>query len=250
MTATNTAISSEPRGRILLADDEATFLRSTADLLRREGYACDTVPDAPTALERVKASPYDLLISDLEMPGNENLALIRKVAEIAGGLPVIIITGFPSTWSAIAAIDLPVCGYLLKPVGLPDLLERVAVAVARFRSYQVMRGTEERLRQWSTDFAQASARGGAPAAGSVDAFLALTLRNVMGSLTDLEQLGRALSGTSAERHACQILNCPRGAQLMEAVQETIRVLEETKGAFKSKQLGDLRHRLELVLQHN
>jgi CheY-like chemotaxis protein len=239
---------SAARGRILLADDEQTFLQSTADLLRREGYECDTVPDAAGALERVEASSYDLLISDLEMPGNQDLALIRKVAEIAGGLPVIILTGFPSTRSAIAAIDLPVCGYLLKPVALPDLLERVAMAVARFRSYQVMRGAEERLRHWSADYARMSGPG-APA-GGVDAFLALTLRNVMGSLSDLEQLGRALSGASPDRHACQILNCPRGAQLLEAVRETTRVLEQTKGAFKSKQLGELRRTLELVLQHN
>jgi CheY-like chemotaxis protein len=236
------------RGRILLADDEPTFLQSTADLLRREGYACDTVPDGPSALAQVQSSTYDLLISDLEMPGNENLALIRKVAEMAGGLPVIIITGFPSTWSAIAAIDLPVCGYLLKPVGLRDLLERVAIAVARFRSYQVMRGAEERLRQSSTDYAEMQTQGGPT--GGVDAFLALTLRNVMGSLSDLQQLGRALSGTSADRHACQILNCPRGAQLLEAVRETVRVLEETKGTFKSKQLGALRHGLELLLDHH
>jgi CheY-like chemotaxis protein len=236
------------RGRILLADDEPTFLQSTADLLRREGYACDIVPDGPSALAQVGSSTYDLLISDLEMPGNENLALIRKVAEIAGGLPVIIITGFPSTWSAIAAIDLPVCGYLLKPVGLPDLLDRVATAVARFRSYQVMRGAEERLRQSSTDYAGLQTQGGPT--GGVDAFLALTLRNVMGSLSDLEQLGRALSGTSADRHACQILNCPRGAQLTEAVREAVRVLEATKGTFKSKQLGELRHSLELLLDHH
>ena len=45
------------------------------------------------------------------------------------------------------------------------------------------------------------------------------------------------------------MNCPRGAQLLEAVRETIRVLEETKSAFKSKTLGDLRHRLELLLGH-
>jgi DNA-binding response OmpR family regulator len=241
------------RGRILIADDEETFLHATADLLRREGYECETVPDAPNALAKVKSAPYDLLISDLEMPGNENLSLIREVGEIAGGLPVIIITGFPSTSSAIAAIELPVCAYLLKPVALPDLLDRVAAAVARFRSYQVMRRTEERLQQWNVDFERISSLQ-ADSAGrtgrEVDAFLALTLRNVMGSLNDLQQLGRALSSSAQTEHACQILNCPRGTQLQEAIRETVRVLEESKGAFKSKALGDLRHKLELLLNHN
>lgn len=241
------------RGRILLADDEETFLHATADLLRREGYECETVPDAPSALAKVKTSPYDLLISDLEMPGNENLALIREVGDVAGGLPVIIITGFPSTTSAIAAIELPVSAYLLKPVALPELLDRVASAVARFRSYQVMRRTEDRLRQWNVDFERISslpADGSAKPGREVDAFLALTLRNVMGSLSDLQQLGRALANSNQAEHACQILNCPRGTQLQEAVRETVRVLEETKSAFKSKTLGDLRHKLELLLDHN
>jgi hypothetical protein len=52
------------------------------------------------------------------------------------------------------------------------------------------------------------------------------------------------------QHPCQLLNCPRGAQLQEAVRETIRVLEETKSSFKSKALGELRQRLELLLEHN
>jgi len=241
------------RGRILIADDEETFLHATADLLRREGYECETVPDAPSALDRVKSSSYDLLISDLEMPGNENLSLIRDVGEIAGGLPVIIITGFPSTTSAIAAIELPVCAYLLKPVALPELLDRVAAAVARFRSYQVMRRTEDRLQQWNADFQRISSLE-ADSTGrrgpEVDAFLALTLRNVMGSLSDLQQLGRALSNSVQTEHPCQILNCPRGTQLQEAIRETVRVIEETKGAFKSKALGDLRRKLELLLDHN
>jgi hypothetical protein len=45
------------------------------------------------------------------------------------------------------------------------------------------------------------------------------------------------------------MNCPRGAQLQAAVTETIKVLEETKGAFKSQTLGELRRNLELLLKH-
>jgi hypothetical protein len=61
---------------------------------------------------------------------------------------------------------------------------------------------------------------------------------------------RALAGQQApDAHPCQLINCPRGAQLQAALEETIAVLEETKGAFKSKTLGDLRHKLELLLKH-
>lgn len=237
------------RGRILIADDEATFLQSTADLLRREGYECDTVMDGAGALARVSDQSYDLLITDLEMPGNADLALVRKVAAAHGGLPVMVITGVPSVRSAIACVELPVAAYLLKPVSFADLLPRVHAAVARFRSWQAMQSAEQRLRQWRHDLEQAApATGPSPGAG-IDVFLSLTLRNVMGSLTDLEQIGRALAGRPVDQHPCQLLNCPRGAQLQEALTETIRVLEETKSAFKSKTLGELRQKLELLQQH-
>lgn len=240
------------RGRILIADDEPTFLASTAELLRREGYHVDTVENADQALQAITVAAYDLLITDLEMPGNADLDLVQQVAHVSGGLPIIIITGFPSVRSAVASIELPVAAYLVKPVHFPDLLKRVTSAVARFRSYQAMQRAETRLRAYREEIEPA--RAALPPSGDsnteVDTFLALTLRNVMGSLTDLEQLGRALAGQrTPAAHPCQLINCPRGAQLQAAVDETIAVLEETKGAFKSKTLGDLRQRLELLRKH-
>ena len=240
------------RGRILLADDEETFLNSTADLLRREGYECETATDGADALRKAAGGDFDLLISDLEMPGNADLDLVRQIAVSSGGLPVIILTGYPSTRSAIACVELPVAAYLVKPVVFPELLSRVESAVARFRSYRAVESTERRLRDWTREFEslasvqRADGQAGTPA---IDVFLSLTLRNVMGSLTDLDQLGRALAGRTVGEHPCQLMNCPRGSQLREAVRETIAVLEETKGAFKSKTLGDLRRRLELLLEH-
>jgi CheY-like chemotaxis protein len=231
-----------------MADDEPTFLEATATLLRKEGYVVDTVRDAAGAVQAIAEAAYDLLLTDLEMPGNADLDLVRQVAHLSGGLPVIVITGFPSVRSAVAAIDLPVTAYLVKPVHFPELLQRVSQAVARFRSYQAMQRTEARLR-----LARPEADPPMPAdrGTGVDTFLTLTLRNVMGSLTDLEQLGRALTTQTPATgaHPCQLINCPRGAQLRQAVEETIAVLEETKGSFKSKALGDLRARLELLLKH-
>lgn len=239
------------RGRILLADDEVTFLNSTAELLRREGYEVETVSDGSSALARAGEERFDLLITDLEMPGNSDLELVRQIAETSGGLPVIILTGFPAVRSAVACIELPVAAYLVKPVVFPELLSRVDAAVARFRSFRALESAENRLRDWRREFEGLSSvqRGPQASGPAVDMFLSLTLRNVMGSLVDLDQLGRALTGHSVAEHPCQLMNCPRGSQLLEAVREVIAVLEETKSAFKSKRLGELRHKLELLLEH-
>lgn len=239
------------RGRILIADDEPTFLNSTAELLRREGYDVETVEDAPSAVKAISDASFDLLITDLEMPGNADLDLVQQIANISGGLPIIIITGFPSVRSAVACIELPVTAYLVKPVDFTTLLARVSGAIARFRSYQAMQDAEGRLRDYRRKLEVLPTTAGTDAKTGIDMFLAMTLRNVMGSLSDLEHLGQALAGKADEQpqHPCQLINCPRGAQLQQAVDDTIAVLEETKGTFKSKTLGDLRHRLELVTKH-
>jgi DNA-binding response OmpR family regulator len=243
------------RGRILLADDEPTFVEATAELLRLENYECDTVSDGDTALEKIAQGPYHLLISDLMMPGNDDLSLIRQLSDRAGGLPVIILTAYPSTRTAIASIELPVTAYLVKPVVFTELLNKVDVAVSRFRAYSAMRQAEERLRECGQalqSISNSTRTTGGPSGETVDAFLALTLRNVMGSLTDLEHLGRALvqHAPRETQHPCQLINCPRGIQLRDAIQETVRVLEETKGSFRSKTLGNLRRQLELLLEYN
>jgi DNA-binding response OmpR family regulator len=242
------------RGRVLLADDEETFAEATADLLRREGYECDAVFDGPSALERLQQEPYDLIISDLEMPGNEELGLIRQVAAEASGLPIIIVTGFPSTRSAIASIELPVAAYLLKPVQLPLLLDRVGSAINRFKSLQAMRAAEERVRSWRAEFnrmveEQQSAQGDRQETGS-DGFLALTLRNLVASLSDLQRLGVALAAPELAQHLCTLLGCPRGADLEQAARQALAVLESAKDRLSSPTIRELRHRLEQLLEYH
>ncbi len=203
-------------------------------------------------MDRLDEASFDLLISDLEMPGNEDLALVRRIAERAGGLPIIIVTAYPSTRSAIASIELPVASYLVKPVAFTELLTRVETATARFRSFTAMRQVEDRLSEWRHELKTVRA-GSDPVAVArppIDAFLALTLRNVMGSLTDLEQMSRALSGRPGSAHPCEMVNCPRGLQLRAAIEETIRVLEATKGAFRSRTLANLRAQLEVLMATN
>lgn len=235
------------QGHILLADDEPVFSAATADLLRREGYEVTTVGDAHAAIAAVDTTPFDLVISDLEMPGNDDMALLRRVTASNGGLPVIVLTGYPSLRSAMSCIDLPCAGYLTKPVEFKTLLTKVSAAIQRYRAWQAMRRSEARLQEWRDEMADLATN--APAGGGVDSFLSLTLRNVMGSLTDLKQVGEALATGETRIHTCQLINCPRGGQLFRAVEETVEVLESTKGSFKSKALGDLRRKLELLLQH-
>jgi DNA-binding response OmpR family regulator len=242
-----TPVHEDTRGRILLADDEETFRLSTADLLQREGFQCDTVPDGSQALARVQEEHYDLLVSDLKMKGNEDLQLLKDVAQRGDGLPIIVVTAYPSVPSTITCIDLAVEAYLVKPVEFSELLARVDAAITRFRFESAHRAPGA-----STGAGLESPRSPQiESAVSAQAFLDATLRNIAGSLRDIDQLGRALAQCeAATSHPCQLMNCPRGLQLREAVRQTIKVLEDTKSSFRSKALGSLRRQLEVMLEVN
>ena len=117
------------RPRILVVDDEASIRDLLSKTLALAEYEVDTAPDAASALNRVRAAQYDLLIADLRMPGMDGLTLIRQAKRIRAELPVIIITGYSSEASAIEAVNLGVTGYLRKPFRVPEVLAAAAKAL-------------------------------------------------------------------------------------------------------------------------
>lgn len=236
--------------RLLLADDEEVFLMATADLLRREGYHCDTATDAATAAAMLRATHYDVLIADIKMPGNPNLELIRQVARSIDGLAVIVVTGYPSLDTAVDAIDLPVWGYLRKPLDFDVLLQKIRAALQFRHQFNVIHNQRRRAEETldSVDIIESMmARAATPDTQvPVDTFIALTIKNIFGSLADLQRL--VLTPVQAARgDACHLLECPRPAKLLEALNETISVLERTKSSFRSKELGALREKLEKLV---
>lgn len=117
------------RPRILVVDDEQAVRDLLAKTLTMADYDVDAAPDGASAIERLRAVEYDLLITDLKMPGMDGLSVIREARRITPDLPVIIITGYSTEASAIEAINLGVAGYLTKPFRLPRILAATARAL-------------------------------------------------------------------------------------------------------------------------
>jgi excisionase family DNA binding protein len=117
------------RPRILIVDDEQAVRDLLAKTLTMADYDVDTAPDGPSALDRLRAAEYDLLITDLKMPGMDGLSVIREARRLRQGLAVVIITGYSTEASAIEAINLGVAGYLTKPFRLPRILAATARAL-------------------------------------------------------------------------------------------------------------------------
>lgn len=238
-------------GKILIADDEETFLHSTADLLRREGYQCACALDAKTATEKLHAEDYDLLISDIKMPGNPELELIKNLGNIIKGIPVILVTGYPSVHSAIQSIQLPVVAYLVKPLDFSELLRCVQLSVENYRIYKAICSTRKLFQKWAEDLEKLKALMCQQSTDisymTVGAFFDLTILNIGNTLLDLKHLIEAAALDEDKQSVCHMLECPRLNVLTGVLKEAICVLEKTKGSFKSKDLGELRRKLEEIV---
>jgi DNA-binding NarL/FixJ family response regulator len=202
----------------------------------------------------LRQNQYDLLIADIKMPGNDELEFIEELPSIVEGLPVILVTGYPSLNTAIKSTRLAVAGYLVKPIPIDDFLKLVRQSIIRYETYRMFDNARRRLREMYIELSSfdglkrlAPSR---PSLVDVDVFLHYTIKNLVASITDLKDLAQALAQNQPKQQVCQLLNCPRHAELIEAIRDAIFVLEKTKSAFKSKELGALRVKLESVLGTN
>lgn len=117
------------RARVLVVDDEDAIRDLLSRSLALADYEVDAAPDGRSAVDRMRIIEYDLLITDLRMPGVDGLGLIREARRLNAEIPVIIVTGHSSEASAIEAINLGVQGYLVKPFRVPRVLAAAAKAL-------------------------------------------------------------------------------------------------------------------------
>ncbi|MDQ3515433.1 MAG: response regulator [Gemmatimonadota bacterium] len=120
---------SSGRTRVLVVDDEEGIRDLLSKTLQLADYVVDLAEDGRAALDRLRVTPYDLLITDLRMPGVDGLTVIREARRLKFDLPVIIITGYSTEATAIEAIELGVQGYLTKPFRVPRVLNAAAKAL-------------------------------------------------------------------------------------------------------------------------
>lgn len=138
-------------GRVLLVDDEQSFLDPTADMLRRLGHHCRVAPDADAARDWLDKEPFDVVISDVRMPGNHELEFVQKLCGQEDGPAVIVVTGYPSVDTAVGSLDLRVFAYLVKPIEIDTLRERLGEALRQVRIRRSMSNLEERLSRLHDD---------------------------------------------------------------------------------------------------
>jgi DNA-binding NtrC family response regulator len=121
--------------KILIVDDDDAIRDALYDLLS-EQYACQTAETAEQALARLAADSYDVVLTDISMPGLSGLELLGHIRQRFANTPVIIISGIGDREHAQGLIKLGAFDFLLKPYRL-EAVERSVERAVEFKSRQV-----------------------------------------------------------------------------------------------------------------
>jgi DNA-binding NtrC family response regulator len=148
-----------PAEKILVVDDEQSMTQFLSIVLRKEGYQVTAVNNGKDALEKVKADNFDVVITDIKMPGMDGIQLLNGVKKHDASLPVVIMTAYASQQSAIDAVNLGAFQYLIKNAKNDEikLVVRNALEMRRVRSEnlylkrELKRGHEEKVIIGSSD---------------------------------------------------------------------------------------------------
>jgi len=115
--------------RILVIDDEEVVHASLRKVLSRLGLAVDAVLTAQDGLDRLASERYDLVITDLMMPGMNGIELLERLQERGTRPPILMVTGYPTIRTAVQALRLGAMDYIAKPYTRKELLAPVKRAL-------------------------------------------------------------------------------------------------------------------------
>src|SRR5438093_264529 len=120
-----------PASRVLIVDDQRNMRTTTALVLRQAGYDVAEAESGEAALSRLLSEPFDVVLTDLKMAPLDGIAVLRGALEISPTTQVIVMTGYGTVESAVAAMQQGAHDYLSKPFKEEELLVRVQRALEK-----------------------------------------------------------------------------------------------------------------------
>ena len=117
------------KARILIVDDEATIRASLEEALASEGYEVDTAEAGEEALAQCNRHEYDLLVTDLRLPGVSGLEILQALRNQGKATPVIMMTAYGDVDTAVSAMRLGAYDFIPKPFKLGDIKKQVRAAL-------------------------------------------------------------------------------------------------------------------------
>jgi EAL domain-containing protein (putative c-di-GMP-specific phosphodiesterase class I) len=110
------------RGRVLVVEDDRALLEAYTDVLLAAGFDVVAAGDGAGALHALEQDAFDVVLTDLVLPGVNGVEILRAVRERDLDVPVVLITGNPTVETAVQAIELGALRYLVKPASADELI--------------------------------------------------------------------------------------------------------------------------------
>ncbi len=121
---------------ILIVDDEQEFLDITVKRLEKRGFKAKGAESGEKALEILEHSYTDVVLLDVKMPGMDGIETLRRIRTMKPLIQVVLLTGHASVDSGIEGMKLGAFDYLIKPIELEPLIEKLADAYEKKRLHQ------------------------------------------------------------------------------------------------------------------
>ena len=123
-----------PRGRVLLIDDDRVFGLWATKVLQARGFEVRHVLDPMAGLRQIEAEPWDVVITDVEMPRMSGLEFLERARRLVAGLPVVVVTAHPTVDRAVTALRQPGTDFIHKPITAEDFAAKITSLAAQQRA--------------------------------------------------------------------------------------------------------------------
>ena len=140
-----------PRASVLVVDDESAIARMLVRILERSGYECGLASSATEAAESMRKQEFDVVLTDMDMPGGSGLELISSLRRDYPNVATLMVTGLDDPLLAHAALDMGAYGYVVKPFEKNEVIFNVANALRRRTLEMENRSHRARLEQMVDD---------------------------------------------------------------------------------------------------
>lgn len=116
---------------IMVVDDELLIRDLLYDFFTGQGWDITVAESGPRALAILQEKPVDVVLSDIKMPDMDGLQLADELHRVYPGVPVVLMTGYPSVESAVSALRARVEDYIIKPFNINQLFKLIDATVAK-----------------------------------------------------------------------------------------------------------------------
>lgn len=118
--------------KVLIVDDEEDLIVTLVERLEIRGFEAVAVQTGKAALEQIQNNPFDVVVLDIKLKGEDGVEVMKRIKQIKSNLPVILLTGHMSKETNEEGLKAGAIDYIIKPINIDDLIVKLQEAVALY----------------------------------------------------------------------------------------------------------------------